>query len=65
MNPLDDASLGRLVPWSKCPLDDASLEDNIPDRYVLTMYRIKVFVLTSQFRLGYVAYEHLNQPDAT
>jgi hypothetical protein len=34
MRPLDDASLGRCVPWTMSPLDDASLRRYVPDHCV-------------------------------
>ncbi len=42
MRPLDDASLGRSVPWTMRPLDDASLGDRVPDRGALTLDQIEV-----------------------
>ncbi len=58
---LDKTSLGRRFSWTTRPFDDVSLDDaflshGVPDRCVLILDCIDVFIVTSYFGLGFVAY---------
>ncbi len=58
-------SFGRFVPWTRRPLDNASLgrcvlSHGVPDRCVLTLDRIDVLDVTSYFGLGLGVLRHFS-----